>query len=252
MALEVPGMAAMSDIIKADSLVRSFGDITAVNEVSFTIGKGELFGLLGANGAGKSTLLKLLTGQLEPSSGKCSVLGVDPAADPMEVKRRIGILPEVESPPSFLTGLEYLHFIGLVRGIDDIEERAERWIGMLDMKSCEKVPCKDLSKGTRQKLMFAAALMHEPPLVFLDEPFAGLDPKYQKLFREHLYAYIERGGTVFMCTHLLEMAEKMCTQVGIMSQGRLIAVGKMESIAQPGEGLDAVFMRLTDGEAGRA
>ncbi len=89
----------MSDIIKADALVRRFGDVTAVNEVSFTIGKGELFGLLGANGAGKSTLLKLLTGQLEPTAGKCSVLGVDPAADPMEVKRRIGILPEVESPP---------------------------------------------------------------------------------------------------------------------------------------------------------
>lgn len=242
----------MSDIIKADSLVRSFGDITAVNDVSFTIGKGELFGLLGANGAGKSTLLKILTGQLEPSSGKCTVLGVDPAADPMEVKRRIGILPEVESPPSFLTGREYLHFIGLVRGIDDIEERTEKWIGMLDMKSYEKVPCKDLSKGTRQKLMFAAALIHEPPLVFLDEPFSGLDPKYQKLFREHIHAYIERGGTAFMCTHLLEIAEKMCTRVGIMSRGRLIAAGKMGEIVRPGEALDSAFLRLTDEEAGKA
>jgi ABC-2 type transport system ATP-binding protein len=238
-------------IIEADSLVRCFGDLSAVNKVTFQIGKGELFGLLGENGAGKSTLLKLLTGQLEPTSGRCTVLGVDPAQDPLKVKNLIGILPEVESPPSFLTGREYLHFIGLVRHIDDIESRADKWIGFLDMNDVEKVPCKDLSKGTRQKLMFAAALIHEPPLVFLDEPFSGLDPRYQKLFREHLSGYLERGGTVFMCTHILEMAEKMCSRVGIISQGRLVAIGKQEDIVREGEGLDGAFMRLTEREGSR-
>jgi ABC-2 type transport system ATP-binding protein len=238
-------------IIEAESLVRRFGDVRAVDGVSFSIGKGELFGLLGANGAGKSTLLKVLTGQLEPTSGRCTVSGADPAKDPIAVKGLIGILPEVESPPSFLTGREYLHFIGLVRRIDDIESRTEKWIKFLDMGDVEKVPCKDLSKGTRQKLMFAAALIHEPPLVFLDEPFSGLDPRFQKLFREYLVGYLERGGTVFMCTHILEIAEKMCTKVGIISQGRLVAIGRPSEIVREGEGLEGAFMRLTEkGEQG--
>jgi ABC-2 type transport system ATP-binding protein len=173
---------------------------------------------------------------------------VDPATDPLKVKRLIGILPEVESPPSFLTGREYLHFIGLIRKIDDIEARTDKWIKFLDMGDVEKVPGKDLSKGTRQKLMFAAALIHEPPLVFLDEPFSGLDPRYQKLFREYLSGYLERGGTAFMCTHILEIAEKMCSRVGIISRGQLVALGKPEDVARDGEGLDGAFMRLTERE----
>jgi ABC-2 type transport system ATP-binding protein len=235
-------------VIETDSLVRRFGDVCAVNGASFSIGKGELFGLLGENGAGKSTLLKVLTGQLEPTSGRCSVLGVDPAKDPMRVKGLIGILPEVESPPSFLTGREYLHFIGLVRNIDDIEARADWWIDFLDLGEVERVPCKDLSKGTRQKLMFAAALIHEPPLVFLDEPFSGLDPRYQKLLREHLFNYIRRGGTVFMCTHILEIAERMCSSIGIISRGRLVALGRPADIVRGDEGLEGAFMRLTEKE----
>jgi ABC-2 type transport system ATP-binding protein len=238
-------------MIEVESLVRRFGDVSAVDGVTFGISKGELFGLLGANGAGKSTLLKVLTGQLEPTSGRCTVSGIDPAKDPIAVKGHIGILPEIESPPSFLTGREYLHFIGLVRNIDDIESRTDKWIKFLDIGDVEKVPCKDLSKGTRQKLMFAAALIHEPPLVFLDEPFSGLDPRFQKLFREYLMGYLERGGTVFMCTHILEIAEKMCTRIGIISKGRLVAIGSPAEIVKEGEGLEGAFMRLTEkGEQG--
>ena len=114
------------------------------------------------------------------------------------------------------------------------------------MGDVERTPCKDLSKGTRQKLMFAAALVHEPPLVFLDEPFSGLDPRFQKLFREYLVGYLERGGTIFMCTHILEIAEKMCTRVGIISQGRLVAIGRPAEIVREGEGLEGAFMRLTE------
>jgi ABC-2 type transport system ATP-binding protein len=241
----------LETIIRTESLVRRFGDVKAVNDVSFSIDKGELFGLLGANGAGKSTLLKVLTGQLEPTSGGCIVLGTDPAKDPIKVKGLIGILPEIESPPSFLTGREYLHFVGLIRNIDDIEARTNKWIEFLDLGDVERVPCKDLSKGTRQKLMFAAALIHEPPLVFLDEPFAGLDPRYQKLFRAYLTGYLERGGTVFMCTHILEIAEKMCTRVGIISQGRMVALGRPDEVIKDGEGLDGAFMRLTEKEETR-
>ncbi len=235
-------------VIETDKLTRKFGEVVAVNEVSFSVSKGEVFGLLGPNGAGKSTLLKLLTGQLDPTSGSYTVLGIDPSLDPLAVKRNIGIVPEIESPPSFLTGREYLHFIGLVRDIKDIRARTEEWIERLDMKDVANVPCKDLSKGTRQKLMVAAALIHEPSLVFLDEPFSGLDPRYQRLVREYLAGYIERGGTVFMCTHILEIAEKMCTHIAIIDRGRIVAVGAPKEMGGKGETLDDVFMRLTEKE----
>jgi ABC-2 type transport system ATP-binding protein len=233
--------------ISTEALGRRFGDLDAVKDVTFEVRKGELFGLLGPNGAGKSTLLKLLTGQLEPSSGQCLVMGLDPAKDPMGVKRAIGIVPELESPPSFLTGREYLHFVGLVRDMPDIESKTERWIDMLDMRDAARTPCKDLSKGTRQKLMIAAALIHEPPLVFLDEPFSGLDPKYQRLLREYLADYLAKGGTVFMCTHILEIAEKVCTRVAIIDKGRIVAEGRPDAIGERGERLEEAFLRLTDG-----
>jgi ABC-2 type transport system ATP-binding protein len=237
-------------IVVAEDLTRRFDGFTAVESLDLEVEKGEIFGLLGPNGAGKSTLLKLLTGQLEPSGGGCLVLGKDPAKDPMGVKRSIGIVPEVESPPSFLTGREYLHFVGLIRDVFDIEKRTEEWIDFLGMREVERTPCKDLSKGTRQKLMFAAALVHEPPLVFLDEPFSGLDPRYQKVFRDYLAEYLGKGGTVFMCSHILEIAEKMCTRLGVISQGRIVALGSQEEIARPGEGLDAAFLRLTEAPGG--
>lgn len=232
-------------VIKAEGLCRSYGSLEAVLEVDLELTKGELFGLLGPNGAGKSTLLRMLTGQLEPTRGRCTVLGIDPAKDPIAVKRAIGIVPEVESPPSFLTGTEYLNFIGLVRGLDDIEKRTALWIEFMDMMEVVETPCKDLSKGTRQKLMVAAALIHEPPLVFLDEPFSGLDPLYQRKVREYLSDYLARGGTVFMCTHILEITEKMCTRIGILHQGRIVALGKPAELAGEAGSLDAAFMRLT-------
>jgi ABC-2 type transport system ATP-binding protein len=240
-------MAMVEAAISTNGLGRRFGDLDAVKDITFEVRKGELFGLLGPNGAGKSTLLKLLTGQLEPTSGRCLVMELDPAQDPMGVKRAIGIVPELESPPSFLTGREYLHFVGLVRDIPDIESRTEKWIDLLDMRDAARTPCKDLSKGTRQKLMIAAALIHEPPLVFLDEPFSGLDPKYQRLLREYLADYLAKGGTVFMCTHILEIAEKLCTRVAIISKGRIVAEGRPDAIGEGGEKLEEAFLRLTDG-----
>lgn len=235
-------------VIDISSLQRKFDDFIAVDDVTFKVYKGELFGLLGPNGAGKTTLLRLLTGQLEPTAGQCSVLGTDPAKEPLLVKSKIGIVPEVESPPSFLTGKEYLQFIGLVRDLKDIEKRADRWIDFMDMRDVKSMPCKDLSKGTRQKLMVAAALIHEPPLVFLDEPFSGLDPHYQRLIKDYLSTYLKNGGTAFMCTHILEIAEKMCTRIGIINKGKIVAVGTPAELEREGESLDQVFMRYTEGK----
>jgi len=235
-------------VIEAKDLERRFGDLVAVKRATFEVQKGELFGLLGPNGAGKTTLLKLLTGQLEPSAGSCRVLGIDPAVDPIGVKRAIGIVPELESPPSFLTGKEYLQFIGLVRDIKDIERKTSHWIEYMDMAEVQNTPCKDLSKGTRQKLMVAAALIHEPALVFLDEPFAGLDPHYQKLLKDYLSGYLKNGGTVFMCTHILEIAEKLCTKIGIINRGEIVAAGSPSELGPAGESLDSLFMRYTESE----
>lgn len=237
----------MSEVtIETRNLVKRFGNLIAVNDVSITVSSGELFGLLGPNGAGKTTLLRVLTGQLEPTSGSSKVLGLDPAKNPIAVKAKIGIVPESESLPSFLTASEYLQFVGLARAIEDIETRASHWIEYLDLRDVRNVMCKDLSKGTRQKLVLAAALIHDPQLIFLDEPFSGLDPHYQKILKEYLNGYLKRGGTVFMCTHILEIAEKICTRIGIIDRGRLVAVGSPADLRREGETLDSVFMRYTE------
>jgi ABC-2 type transport system ATP-binding protein len=232
-------------VINTSSLTRKFGDLTAVNKVSLDIKKGEIFGLLGPNGAGKTTLLKLLTGQLEPSEGRARVLGLNPSENPITLKSKIGIVPEIESPPSFLTGKEYLHYIGLVRDIDDIETKTKHWIDFLDMNEVQDVLGKDMSKGTRQKLVLAAAFIHKPPLLFLDEPFIGLDPIYQKQIRDYLMAYLKNGGTIIMCSHILEIAEKMCNRIAIINRGKIVAQGNVKDLTRSGENLSSAFMRHT-------
>ena len=234
-----------SNVIETKGLTKNFGDLVAVDHISLTLKKGELFGLLGPNGAGKTTLLKMLTGQLEPSEGNSRVLGVNPSSDPMEVKGKIGIVPEIESPPSFLTAKEYLQYVGLVRELEDIEEKAQQWIDFMDLAEFQDVPGKDLSKGTKQRLMLAAAFIHKPSLLFLDEPFIGLDPYHQRTVKEYLAGYLENGGTIFMCTHILEIAEKMCSRIAIMHRGKIVASGILEDLTQKGEALDSAFMRLT-------
>ena len=231
--------------IKTTSLTRTFGELVAVDHISLEVKKGELFGFLGPNGAGKTTLLKLLTGQLEPTSGQAEVLGLDPAKYPIDVKAKVGIVPEIEQPPSFLTAKEYLHYIGLIRSITGIEAKAKHWLSFLEMEEFQDVLCKDMSKGTKQRVMLASAFVHEPPLLFLDEPFIGLDPYYQRKVREYLEGYLKSGGTVFMCTHILELAEKMCTRLAIIHRGSIVAVGTPGDLKREGEDLDNAFLRYT-------
>ncbi len=234
-----------SPVVKIRDLTRKFGDLVAVNNISLDIQTGELFGLLGPNGAGKTTLLKLLTGQLEPNSGGSNVMGIDPSKEPISVKKRIGIVPEIESPPSFLTPKEYFEYIGLIRDLDKIQERADHWIDFLDLSEYQNVPGKDLSKGTRQRVMLGAAFIHKPKLVFLDEPFIGLDPYHQKRVREYLSSYLKNGGTIFMCTHILEIAEKICSRIAIINKGKIVACGTLSELTEGDEGLDSAFLRLT-------
>ena len=230
--------------IEATRLTKLFGSKPALRDVSLTVEDGEFFGLFGPNGAGKTTFVRILTGQLLPTQGTAHVLGVDVVANPMAVKEAVGIVPEVESPPSYLTSYEYLYFVSRVRKVPDGEARIARWLDYFDLEEQRRTICKDLSKGTRQKLMLAAAFLHEPRLLFLDEPFINLDPIYQRKVKDHLVEYVDGGGTVLMCSHLLEIAEKLCDQVAILSEGRVIARGPLADVRGGERDLESAFLKL--------
>jgi len=233
-------------VITVENVSKSFGGVKALSEVSLTVEAGEFFGLFGPNGAGKTTLLRILTGEIVADSGSGTTAGA-PWGDPMEVKRRVGIVPEAETPPTFLTAQETLELVCEIRGVEDPEERIGEWVDFFGLEEKRHVLCRDLSKGQRQKLMLAAALIHGPGLLLLDEPFINLDPIYQRRVREYLRDYVEGGGTVFMCTHILEIAERLCTRVAIIDRGRIVGEGTLDQVRRwEGEALEDVFMRLVE------
>ena len=233
--------------IEATDVTMDFGGMKALDNVSISVEEGDTFGFFGPNGAGKTTLIRILTGQLEPSSGSVRVLGVDAVKEPIRVKELIGIVPEVESPPTYLTAYEYMYFVGKVRKLDDLDDRIDKWLAYFDLESKKGTICKDMSKGMRQKLMLASAFMHEPKLLFLDEPFINLDPIYQKLLREYIEEYVSKGGTVFLCSHILEIAERLCNKLAIVNLGRVALQGRKDELVRGGENLEKVFMRAIGG-----
>lgn len=233
--------------IEATDVTMDFGGMKALDKVSISVEAGDTFGFFGPNGAGKTTLLRILTGQLEPTSGSVRVLGVDVVKEPIRVKELVGIVPEVESPPTYLTAHEYMYFVGKVRKLDDLEARIDKWLAYFDLESKKGTICKDMSKGMRQKLMLASAFIHEPKLLFMDEPFINLDPIYQKLLREYIEEYVSNGGTVFLCSHILEIAERLCNRLAIVNLGRVALQGRKDELVRGGENLEQVFMRTIGG-----
>ena len=231
-------------VIEATQLSKRYGNVEALRGIELRIERGEFFGLFGPNGAGKTTMLRILTGQLRPTAGTARVLGVDVLAEPLKVKALVGIVPEVESPPSYLTATEYLEFVARVRKQDRIEARVAKWIEFFDLQEERDTLCKDLSKGTRQKLMLASAFLHDPQLVFLDEPFINLDPIYQRKLRDFLQDYVAEGGTVFMASHLLDIAERLCDHVAVIRGGSVIATGSVAEIRGAEADLESAFLRL--------
>jgi ABC-2 type transport system ATP-binding protein len=181
---------------------------------------------------------------MPPTSGTAKVLGINVVADPILVKAAIGIVPEIEYPPSFLTVEEYLHFVSSVRGLPD-NGNTDRWIEFFGLEEKRETMCMSLSKGQKKKVTLSAALLHEPRMLFMDEPFLDLDPLIQRKFKSWLFDFVKRGGTVFLSTHILELAEKLCTRVGIIDKGRLVAVGSLEELrTTKGEDLEQIFVRL--------
>jgi len=234
----------MKNAIEMKNLTKNFGDLRAVDSLSFSIKEGELFGLLGPNGSGKTTTVRLLTGQIRPTKGNASVLGVNILRNPIKVRELVGIMPEQENPPSFLTAEEYLHFVAKIRDLDNIENRCNKWFRFLEFEDEKEVLCKDLSRGTRQKLMFAQAFLHEPKVAFIDEPLINLDPIIQRKVKDYLLDFVKNGNTVFFCTHVLEIAEQICTRIGIIDKGRLIYEGPISELKRKKQHLEEFFLKL--------
>ena len=234
----------MTSVIEARDVSKTYGDVHAVDHVNLRVEEGELFGLLGPNGSGKTTMIKMLTGQTRPSGGQATVLGVDVARDPVGVRRLVGIIPEQETPPSFLTAKEYLEFVGAVRNIPDIEGKGDWWFEFLDFADKKNVLCKDLSRGTRQKLMFAQAFIHEPSLALIDEPLINFDPIMQELVKEYLVGYVKSGRTIFLSTHILEVAEEICSGFAILHKGTLLHTGPLAELTARGDHLPSFFLSL--------
>ncbi len=233
----------MTRAIETQSLSKTFGSVRALDGLSLSVEAGSLFGLLGPNGAGKTTTMAVLTGQLLPDSGSVSVLGTDPTEDPIGVREQVGILPETESPPSFLTPREYFDFVGAIRDLpsDVVDERAAAWADRLAFAEKLDTLSTDLSRGQKQKVMIAGAFLHEPAAVFIDEPLSNLDPIIQERVKTYLRKYRAAGNTVVLSTHNVDVAADLCSRVGIVHRGELV-VETAPADLEPAESLLDVFV----------
>jgi ABC-2 type transport system ATP-binding protein len=213
-------------------LTRSFGNKVAVNGLNLVVRRGEFFGFLGPNGAGKSTTIKMLTGLLAPTAGSIQILGLDALANPIEVKRQIGVVPEGLALFGRLTAAEYLHFVGRMYGLDaaTTAARTEELLDFMSLANETKKLITDFSHGMQKKLALAAAVIHGPKVLFLDEPFEGVDAIASGTLKAMLQGMIARGATIFLTSHVLEIVERLCTHIAIIDRGRLIANGSLEDL----------------------
>ena len=218
--------------ISTEGLTRRFGELVAVHDVNLRVAPGQFFGFLGPNGAGKSTTIKMLTGLLAPTAGRIHILGLDLIAKPLEVKRQIGVVPEGMALFGRLTGAEYLNFVGRMYGLDR-ETAAKRTAELLEFMQLADQPKKlvtDYSHGMQKKLALAAAVIHGPKILFLDEPFEAVDAIASGTLKAMLQRMIARGATIFLTSHVLEIVERLCSHVAIIDRGRLVAQGSLEEL----------------------
>ncbi len=239
-------------LIELQHLVKRYGDKTAVGDVTLEVHAGEIFGFLGPNGAGKTTTIRVIVGLLQPTSGTVRVGGYDVQAQPLQAKAICGYVPDQPNLYAKLTARELLRFVGDLYGVKrtQVAHRIEELLRLFDLTAAGDDPIDSYSHGMKQKTALAAALMHDPRVLVLDEPTVGLDPKSARLFKDILRQMADRGAAVFLSTHILEIAEHMCDRIGIIDRGRLIAVGTMEELRALGKGersLEDIFLSLTGG-----
>jgi ABC-2 type transport system ATP-binding protein len=242
----------MHPAIDTTNLTRDFGTFRAVDQLTLRVEAGRFYGFLGPNGAGKSTTIKMLTGLLAPSSGTISILGQD-MGDParaLEIKRRIGVVPENLALFDNLTAREHLTFVGRMYLLppDVIKKRCDELLAMMDLADEKKKLTLEFSHGMKKKLALAAALIPNPDLLFLDEPFEGVDAVASRVLRDTLKQCVGRGATVFLTSHVLEIVERLCTDVGIIARGHLVHQGTMEELRRTGS-LEDKFLAVV-GDAG--
>src|SRR5271156_2531990 len=218
--------------IATENLTRRFGQLLAVDHVNLSVAPGQFFGFLGPNGAGKSTTIKMLTGLLAPSEGRITILGTDLVADPVTVKRQIGVVPEGLALFGRLTGAEYLNFVGRMYGLDrkTAAQRAAELLDFMQLSDRPKALVTDYSHGMQKKLAMAAAVIHGPKILFLDEPFEGVDAIASGTLKAMLQRMIAHGATIFLTSHVLEIVERLCSHVAIIHRGKLVAQGSLEEL----------------------
>jgi ABC-2 type transport system ATP-binding protein len=239
----------MADIaIATEKLTRKFGELTAVDGVDLQVESGQFFGFLGPNGAGKSTTIKMLTGLLVPTAGRVSLLGMDFAQLPVEVKRQIGVVPEGMGLFERLTAPEYLEFVGRMYGLDKptTRKRSEELLEFMQLADRSKTLIADYSHGMQKKLALAAAVIHGPRILFLDEPFEGVDALAAGALKELLGRMTERGVTIFLTSHVLEIVERLCSHVAIIRRGRLVAQGSIDQLRAGVPGAEGRTLTLED------
>lgn len=240
-------------MIQIEKLTKVFGQTVAVNDLDLQINKGEFFGFLGQNGAGKTTTIKMITGLLKPTAGRILVDGLDVQQHPVEVKRKIGYVPDNPYIYEKLTGREFLRFVG---GLFDMEvtkqeERIDWLLDMFQMQSMADKRSEEYSHGMRQKIVMSSAILHEPDIIIVDEPMVGLDPQSGRLLKDILKKLSKRGTTIFMSSHSLPVVEELCDRIAIIKEGKLIALGTLPELRQLAkshhETLEELFLEITGG-----
>jgi ABC-2 type transport system ATP-binding protein len=240
-------------LIEIRNLAKSYGSKIAVKDVSLDVHAGEVFGFLGPNGAGKTTTIKMVVGLLQPSSGSVLVAGYDVQTQPLLAKASSGYVPDTPNLYAKLSGRELLRFVGDLYNLDRLRvaQRTEELLRMFDLTAAADDTVDSYSHGMQQKASLAAALMHDPRVLVLDEPTVGLDPKSARLIKDILRQMADRGAAVFLSTHILEIAERMCDRIGIINRGELVAVGTMDELRALGKSgevsLEDIFLSLTGG-----
>ncbi|MFW9809895.1 MAG: ABC transporter ATP-binding protein [Candidatus Thorarchaeota archaeon] len=240
--------------VSIENLVKSFGELVAVNDLSLTVREGEIYALLGPNGAGKTTTIKMLMGLLDPDNGRASVFGVNSTEDPVEVKKMVGYVPEEQELYDSLTPRELFDFIASIRKLPEekINKRIREFVKALDFAQYYDKMIVTLSQGNKQKTMLIAALLHAPKLLILDEPFSSLDVRSAKIMKDIVKIHAENGGSVLLSTHVMEVAEGLCDRVGIIDEGVLIAEGTLDELRikahKEGATLESLFLKLTEQE----
>jgi ABC-2 type transport system ATP-binding protein len=245
----------MNPAIETTNLTRDFGQFRAVNQLNLRIEAGRFYGFLGPNGAGKSTTIKMFTGLLAPTAGTVRILGQDMSDPPraLQIKRRIGVVPENLALFDNLTAREHLTFIGRMYLLPPatVRARCDELLAMMDLAHEEKKLTLEFSHGMKKKLALAAALIPNPDLLFLDEPFEGVDAVASRLLRDTLKQCVARGATVFLTSHVLEIVEKLCTDVGIIARGELVHQGTMEELRRAGS-LEDKFLAVVGSDGHEA